>query len=305
MADYTPQELFEAYSNGFPGRIEDPAGLERLLQSLPQPLFSLAAPNLRGAGEGKLSLPFMAVLGFDPNAYEEAQKTGDCVSHGNRNAGDISRAIQIINGANEGWIVRGATECIYGCRGHGGEGMTGSQAARFLTKDGGIALRQKYGEIDLSVYNANIGTRWGSRGGAPRELLEILQKNQIQTATLIQSVEEARDAIANGYGIAICSNYGFSSTRDKEGVSRKQGSWNHCMALTACDDTVGEIRCLIQNSWGTFNSGPRVHGQPEGSFWIHQEDADGMIRQGESFAFSMVNGFPPQNLPDYGAGTYL
>ena len=64
---------------------------------------------------------------------------------------------------------------------------------------------------------------------------------------------------------------------------------------------------LIQNSWGKFNSGghPEWGPIPDGSFLIHADVAEGMLRQNGAYAFSDFNGFPPQKLPDYGFGDYL
>lgn len=156
--------------------------------------------------------------------------SANCVSHGSRNAIDISRAVQLdINNELGSWEGRGATEAIYGSRGYGSQGMAGSVAAKFAHSKGGIAIRRNYeGIVDLSKYNSSIGTRWGAQGGVPNELCELLKKNQVKAIALAQSLEECRDALANGYGIAVCSNYGFSSTRDSKGFARRQGSWSHC-----------------------------------------------------------------------------
>ena len=63
--------------------------------------------------------------------------------------------------------------------------------------------------------------------------------------------------------------YGFSSRRDSNGIAKRSGGWSHAMAWIACDDTherYKETLFLVQNSWGKWNSGPKVHGQPDGSF---------------------------------------
>ena len=69
------------------------------------------------------------------------------------------------------------------------------------------------------------------------------------------------------------------------------------MAWTACDDTGDEPAFLVQNSWGKWNSGghPEWGEIPDGSFLIHADIAEGMIRQNGAYAFSDFNGFPPQN----------
>lgn len=296
----TPLQLLNAYVNGYNGAICDPEATEKLLSELPMPLFGDASTPLFGSGDGKLSTPFKAILKFVPNfGSTERQTVGDCVSHATRNAVDITRAVEIlVNKEKEDFVARGATEAIYGSRGHSGEGMTCSGAARFVNKNGGILLRQKYDKYDLSVYNGRLGASWGS-SGTPRELVEIGKKNQVQTVSVVRSIQEAKDALANGYALSVCSNYGFSSKRDENGIARRQGSWGHAMAWIACDDTktrLNETLFLIQNSWGVWNAGPKVNDQPDGSFWIREEDAAGMLAQEGAWVFSNVQGFPPRKL---------
>lgn len=296
----TPEQLLDAYTNGFIGSIGDPEGTAQLLEELPMPLFGSAAENLFGTGDGKLSLPFKSVLKFFPGfGSDERQTTGDCVSHAIRNAADMARAVEIdIKQEREEFVARGATEGIYGVRGHTGEGMTCSRAARFVSKDGGILLRKKYGQYDLSKYNGSLASSWG-RTGTPQELINEAKKNPVGTVSLVRSVQEAKDALANGYGIALCSMYGFSSNRDDNGIARRQGSWAHAMAWIGCDDTktrLNETLFLIQNSWGLWNGGPKVHEQPDGSFWIREEDAAGMIAQEGAWVFSNVQGFPRRKI---------
>lgn len=295
----TPQELVDAYNNGLPGHIHDQDATDEFLASIPMPLFGDFADEIKDTGKGKLSLPFKNALKFDIGfAVAERQTTGDCVSHGTRNAIDVSRATEIIEkNEPESFIARGATEGIYGARGHGRQGMSGAVAARWVNQNG-ILLRKSYGSVDLSVYDSSKGNRWGT-AGIPRDLIVEAKKNPVGTVSLIRTIEEARDALANGYGIAVCSDYGFSSTRDKNGMSRRQGSWNHCMAFIGCDDTkdiVNDLIFLVQNSWGKFNSGGKIHGQPDGSFWITAEDAAGMLRQMGAWVFSHVKGFPPKKV---------
>lgn len=71
------------------------------------------------------------------------------------------------------------------------------------------------------------------------------------------------------------------------------------MAWVAMDDSheiYKETLFLIQNSWGAFNSGPKRFDQPDGSFWIRESDARGMLNQNGAWAFSDVDGFPPRKV---------
>ena len=143
-----------------------------------------------------------------------------------------------------------------------------------------------------------LGAGWGRRG-VPPEIVKEGKKHQVKTISLIKSVEEARDAIANGYALSVCSNYGFSSRRDSNGIAKRSGSWNHAMCWCAMDDSheiYNETLFLIQNSWGVFNGGPKRFDQPDGSFWIRERDARGMLNQNGAWVFSDVDGFPPRKV---------
>lgn len=303
----TPRDLLNAYRNGFDGAVCDPEETAELLGKLKTPLFGAAAYKLYGAGEGKMSRPFMSLLKFDSGfGPAERQTTGDCVSHSTRNAVDITRAVEIdIKGESESFEGRSATEAIYQSRGHMGQGMTCSGAAKYVHSKGGILLRKDYGAVDLSVYNSSLG----ARKKIPNSVyVTEAKKHQVKTISMITTLEEARDALANGYAISVCSGYGFSSRRDSNGIAKRGSGWNHAMAWIACDDTrkrLNETLFLVQNSWGKWNSGPRVHDQPEGSFWIREKDARGMLASNGSWVFSDVDGFPARDLPDYGTSTYL
>ena len=303
----TPKDLLNAYRSGFEGSICDPDEVAELLGKLKTPLFGAAAYKLYGSGEGKLSLPFKSLLKFDSGfGPAERQTTGDCVSHATRNAVDIARAVEIdIKGESESFEARGATEGIYQARGHRGQGMTCSGAAKYVHSKGGLLIRKNYGSVDLSKYNSSLG----ANHRLPSSVYKTeAKKHQVKTISLVTTIEEARDAIANGYAISVCSGHGFSSRRDSKGIAKRGSGWNHAMVWCACDDTKkrhNETLFLIQNSWGMWNSGPRVHGQPEGSFWIREKDARGMLAQQGSWVFSNVDGFPARELPDYGTTSYL
>jgi len=310
------QTLYRAYSEGFEGSLRDPEHLAQFLGENPYPLFGAASTtqddqgtitSLEGSGEGKVVLLYKSLDKFDPTCWTaERQTTGDCVSHAVRKAVDGTRAVEIdILGEAESFLARGATEPIYGCRGHRGQGMSCSVAAKWVSRKGGYLLRQDYPEldIDLSKYNAKVGTNWG-RGGVPGEIQTKSKEHQIKTTSLITSIEEARDAIANGYCLAVCSSQGFSNRRDDQGFARPKGSWSHGMAWMGVDDESSRPGFLVCNSWGKWNSGPKRHNQPDGSFWIDYEVAAKMIRRKGSWVFSSFEGFPPKELPNYLQGVF-
>jgi hypothetical protein len=314
--DSDPNELFIAYSGGFEGSVRDPNHLAEFLAENPRPLFGAASTtmgddgvitSLEGSGEAAISLLYHSLEKFDPGCWvEERQTTGDCVSHAVRRAVDGTRAVEIdILGEAESFLARGATEPIYGCRGHRGQGMSCSRAAKFVSKDGGFLLRKNYPniDIDLSVYDATVGTNWGSRG-VPSDVVDKADDHQIKTASLITSVREAYDAIKNGYALACCSSQGFSNVRDREGFAKPKGSWSHGMAVTGADNVFHRKGFLINNSWGRWNSGPKRHNQPDGSFWVDEDVFADMIGRRGTWVFSSFEGFPPKDLPQYLQGVF-
>jgi len=308
MLRFSPNDLYNNYRKGFSGCLWEPHVYDQLLENSKYGYFKDGSRKIKNSGKGKLSTPYKSVLKFDKNPYNERQTTGDCVSHGTRNACDVSRAVEIdVHRDREAWLARGATEAIYGARGHGGQGMSCARAATFVSETGGILVRKNYeGVADFSKYNGNMGARWGSRG-LPDNVIDVANDHQIKTVSLVKTVEEARDALANGYGLAVCSSYGFSNKRDKNGFAKVSGSWAHCMAWIACDDTGSEPAFLVQNSWGKWNDGghPEWGKIPDGSFLIHADAAAGMLKQNGSYAFSQFDGFPVQKLPSYGFEDYL
>lgn len=313
--DLPADKIAMLYASGFRGAVHDPESVARLTDQMHWKSFADAAHEFGTAdsGEGKLSLPFRSVIGFSPDAYITAQRRGDCVSFGTRNACDLARAVEIhIKREPEGWHNITATEPIYWYRGHNGEGANCGRLAEWVWKAGGMLLRKNYAELglDLTTYDSSKGRNGSS--GPPANVRAEAAKHRIGTVTNVRTVEEARDALANGYGVNVCSGHGFSSTRGEDGISRRSGSWAHSMAWVAVDarpETIrkhGGMLFLVQNSWGyRWISGPKAHGQPDGSFWIVQADAAAMLRGGGGYAFSNTNGFPAVDLPNYGTADVL
>lgn len=308
------------YDQGFAGAYRDPEADDQFVGGLQYKTFSEAAsanPGLEGSGAGKVSLLYRYVLALSKqcgrkNPYEVAQRRGDCVSFSTRNASDALRATEIaLKGDAEAWINETATETIYWYRGHSGEGASCSRLAEWLTKAGGMMLRQDYPDLRLNLteYNPSLGAN-GTQGPSVA-VRTIAAEHQVKYATLVKSVEQARDAICNGFPLSVCSGYSFSNVRSKDGIAqRTMGGWAHAMAWLAVDDSpeakrLGGPLFYVQNSWSNrWNSGgwPERYGEnPGGGFWIVAKDAEGMLSAGGAYAFSDANGFRPRSLPHLGA----
>lgn len=285
------------------GWVNDPKAVEAVMQQLPFPVFNDVWSPIKDTGKGKVLLIYDIIRQVAPAFPMRKQDIGDCVSHGAAYAVDGIKAVDIyLHKQFEEWIAETATEDIYaGSRvqiGGGrinGDGSVGAWAADYITKFGALA-RQKYGNIDLSKYDGGRARSWG-RTGVPQELIPFAKQHPVQTVSRVDTYEQARDLLANGYTITIASMQGFSNRRDAEGFARPEGQWAHQMSLLAIDDEYKRPGVLVQNSWGVWNGGPKRHDQPDGSFWVDAEVIEKRIfSQGDSWAFSGYEGFKPQNL---------
>jgi hypothetical protein len=286
------------------GWAERPKEVDKVLGSLRSPVFGVTARPIKDSGKGKVVLLHKAptsVLGRFP-VHE--QTIGDCVSHGWSLGIDVLKAVQIVAGAREEFTGETASEVVYGGsrvevgggRLGNGDGSVGAWAAKAVSETIGTLVRAKYGDLDLTIYSGATAKKLG-RTGVPDELEPKAREHPVKTVSLVQSYEEARDAITNGYPVPVCSNRGFQSRRDAKGFAKPSGSWAHCMLFLAVDDEDGRPGLLCQNSWGErWISGPKRHDQPEGSFWVDADPADKMLREQDSFGMSGYLGFLPQDL---------
>lgn len=293
------------------GWLYRPRDVAEAVGSMRRPIFGVEAhaSGIAGSGAGKIVLLHEAVNKVRGSFLVREQQRGTCVSQGWALAVDIVKCVQIVAGAREKFTGDTATEPIYaGSRveiGKGacgrGDGSVGAWAARFVTEYGTL-VRGKYGDIDLTEPDEGISVRWGMpRAGVPDELEPKVREHPVRTTSMVTDFEGGRDAIANGYAIAVCSNQGFTSTRDEKGFAKPRGSWAHCMCFIAVDDSDSRPGLLCMNSWGPhWISGPKRHNQPDGSMWVDADTCTRMLSGQDSFAVSGYEGFPAQDLIDFG-----
>lgn len=308
----TSQKIREIYESGFQGVTPDAFGDMEIFEA---DGFYDVYPFARDIGKGKLITPYRAALAIEPEFGKyEAQTTGDCVSHGTRNAGAIDWSLDVLFGRSrlledgdtvkdpngDEWTVsnpqpRLATENVYGSRGHGGQGANCGTLTKYASASGkggfiqrGIYTRKKDSyRIDLSRYRSSIGHNWG-RGGTPSAVNNLARISPALRRFRCESLEMARDALFLGFGLCRCSGLGFSSSRDDKGFAARRGSWSHSESWIGFDDTdwvkgskyVSDSNVgvpLEQNSWGNWNGGPKRAEQPNGSYWMWQKDARSML----------------------------
>lgn len=295
-----PGQIELIYRNGLRGALSDPAADQQLLATTET--FYGAFPKSEGIGAGRLSAPYKAVLVLDKEFGScEAQTTGDCVSHATRNAGMVDYCVDALFGETQ-YLGRFATENIYGGRGHGGQGASCSRLAEYISADGpsGFLVRQKYSApsgdaVDLSVYRASIGAGWG-RQGTPAWLNEIASANRADRVLRVTTLDEARDAIACGFGLSRCGWWGYQSRRNADGVCEVSGRWSHAMCVHGFDDSESAHKyrdglACYQQSWGDWGTGPKRADQPNGSFWVPGYRLKAEIDAGGVYVIASIRGF--------------
>lgn len=229
----------------------------------------------------------------------------NCTSFASSHVVDILKAIEIVKlGQFEDFVNITSTEFTYGASrvligggrlGNGG-GSLGVWTAKSVV-DYGTLVRKKYDEIDLTNYSGKLALDWGYNGPT-RSLLKISKETYVKNISQVTTYASARDALANGYPIVVCSNVGFGNKRDKYGMLYPSGNWAHAMAVIAVDDAHKIPSVLILNSWPeSWVSGPQRFGdEPKGSFWCPYDVFETMLMQNDSFVYSDFNGFPVKEL---------
>ena len=281
------------------GWVEDPAAVEAVARTLATPLFGDTP-----AGTDPAPLPDHAylweacrrVLGNLIPPRDQGS-VGSCVGFGTVAAIEHTLCAEIDSGDPDGFQPL-APEIVYaGSRvevGGGrlrGDGSIGAWAAEFVRR-WGVLERGVHGSLDLSAYSPKQCRQLGAMG-VPDGLEPACRKHPVEGIARVDGFDAACRALAAGYGIAVCSRQGFSLRRDGQGFGTPKGVWNHCMALVGYQRR-GRAGGFLLNSWGGLaHSGPSGAGDPStAGFWADADVVDRMLRQGDSWAFSRVSGFP-------------
>jgi hypothetical protein len=231
-----------------------------------------------------------------------AQQIGDCVSFGHAHGHDLLMTAEAYRGDIEVSVIhRTCTEFIYGeSRKVGGmlgpfDGSYAAAAVKAMTTVGYLS----YGELaeagEATSYSGKRAKAWGW-SGPPGAVEALAGRRKLGAAALVRTWDELVAAIANGYPVTVCSDQGFSMTRDQQGFCAARGRWSHCMVIGGVRfDRPGA--CILQ-SWGPdMPSGPRDLDQPSFSFWAERPTVERMLAAGDSFALSQSPGFAARSLP--------
>lgn len=303
----------EAYNDQFyvPGWIDDQDSVRAAIDNMfKEGIFGSVSPyaeDTDAASINKDEIPktyypwkiFQLVTLYAAIVYNQGQ-VGSCVGFGTTSACETTliNSIYRDNGTAEDFHHL-CQEVTYGgsrfeVNGNRlpfrGDGSQGVWACSFVTK-WGVINRGIHGKYDLTRYTESNARLFGSRG-VPDDLEPKVKEHPVEAFALVRDWDTAVKLMAQGYGISICSNYGFGS-KNSSGVASRRGVWNHCMELWGYDLTKAvdkEEIGLLRNSWS-----PQAHpgaagpgDPPKGTFWARASDLNGMLRQGDSYAFARV-----------------
>ncbi len=325
------EEVIRNYEKGLAGCQYSESERDALLESMPEPDGEKVAyqNGFVGTGEGKVTIIYQ----YAQKHYKQTnginvwpkpgQTTGNCVGKAGANIGIVLIGVDAVSNTPdeqtktvEGFPVLSniavkngvvADEPIYGDRGHAGQGANCDRLQRHMTEWGGVVLRQNYEEIGLNLEETDtaISIKWG-RSQTPENVRALGRKHQIRNATSLKTHEQARDFVAQGCPIWVCSGLGWSSSRDENGYSKQSGSWSHSWIVCGYDDRSTTIAkygfplFLYMHDWGKWNSGGRrIMGTdediPEGCFWADAR----LLNKCDLTAMNSVNGWPRRNLPEF------
>ncbi len=287
-------EFFPPKSNSF-----NDGWIPEDLDSKSHPRFCTHS-HLTNFGQSKVACLWKPYEQITKQLWIPRQQLGpDCVAFATGTAMDILTAVQIIlKKIHERFLAISSTDMIYS----GGRnliakrkpsgGMRAEWCVNYLEKYGNL-LRQKYGRYDLTLYSSKTITKW-DREGIPKELLIIAKEHPLLESAQVRSWEEFRDAVAAGYPVVFCGAMGGSnSKRDKDGFIKPRGTWYHSWCGAGVADGKRPGALLINSHGRHYGSGPKTHGQPNGSIWVDAKHIDKQCRNfGDSYALSLYKGFP-------------
>lgn len=283
------------------GWVRDEAAVEAVLRTLPFPIFSAAAPHLKGSGAGEDVLLYKAYKDVNGGSYISypAQEIGCCVGRGFSAGVDLLQAVEITLKKEREEFKPTSHEAVYamsridigGQRGSYSDGSVGAWAAKAVNTLG-ILNRELVGE-----YSDKRAKEWGAKG-VPAELKAKAKDHLVRTVSLVSTYEELEAALANGYPVPVCSDQGFTLERDSQGFCAARGTWMHCMLIIGVRGGSRPGACILQ-SWGmNVPSGPLDLDQPSNSFWAERRVVERMLAQRDTFALSAFDGYPARVIPE-------
>jgi hypothetical protein len=281
------------------GWIDNPVAVQAVLAAKGGPVtFADAAPHLSDVWQNEEIGLWLAAQKVNSGKHLPAdlQTIGDCVSHGFGRGVDYLYCCKQSAGLVDGYVegqTSAMTEYIYGAsRQEGGglgstDGSVGAWAVQGLLKDG-------YPFREGVPYDGQKAKQYGLRG-VPADLKKLAVGRLLQDYALLKTPTDMANALKSGSPCPICSNQGFTMTRDSNGVCKPQGTWGHCMLVIGVYKVANNWNFVILQSWGQNTpSGPIPSvGFPDNAFGCDWNTMGRIIAQGDSYALSGMSGWQP------------
>jgi hypothetical protein len=231
--------------------------------------------------------------------YLNQGSCGSCVAFGAALACDTLVAIEIVErsmnkptGRTDPMSIYWGSRVEIGGNRLWGQGSVGAWAAKWL-KDYGVLTQAEYPGCDLSTYSAAVCCGPNANRGVPNELESIARQHPVKDYAQCKTFEDLTRAIESGYPVTVASNQGFTRKRDAKGFAKPSGNWGHQMVIVGVRHDIPGA--LIANSWGAYFTGGPDKLSPA-CFWTDDTTVSRMLRQGDSFAMSNIQGWPGKRL---------
>lgn len=298
------------------GWVDNPEAVEKTVETLKKPFMT--NPPLLTENKNMFLYDIVRKVKGSHLSYGP-QGIGDCVGWGFSGLVDVIACVQIFNALKSADLLNAdeadpsrqaivaefeetATEATYAFSrveygnldGSFDDGSIGAWAAKAIEK-GGTLSRPALERAGLNPnYDKNRAKQWGAKG-VPNNLESVARQHRVKVVTRVTTFEQAAACIQNGYPVAVCSNRGFTMTRDGEGFCKPQGQWNHCMLFHGVRWDRPGLCCRQQ--WGKNTpNGPVAFDQPDNTFWVDADVTDRMLAQKDSYSGSQFEEYIPQDL---------
>lgn len=305
---------------------KDPAAVKQFLNRLERNkkagTFEKAAPRLlKKYGDDSKPVFFWhsekKVLGAVQKSWNQ-KSVGSCVGFGYGRSTQYVMLNEIVAGQRERYpgtdvapeVIYGGSRVEVGGGGIDGDGSIGAWAADWV-KNWGVVVRGKYGNLDLTSYSESTCRQLGDRG-IPDDVEAVAKLHPITEVALLTTAEGLWAALGAGKGVPVCSDQGFTTSRDADGYCRRSGVWMHCMSYAGrfVHPTRGKS-VIVQNSWSDYLGSAnrrfkyldeagavKEEELPEGAFCVELSVAAQAVRQGDTFVLAGLAGWEAAPPPD-------
>lgn len=155
-------------------------------------------------------------------------------------------------------------------------------------------------------YSGQLADEWGRRG-PPQKLLAIAAQHKLGSAAQMKSAFDVRDAICNGYGVAVGSDFTAGNYHKADGrivadnIAPRIGEnqrWKHALAIDGYDGTGSQPYYHIQNSWYPTSHPAPIDDSPVCGFWVTESTVTYMVHSmNDAWSFSDFAGFVERPQP--------